>query len=138
MDTEGDYGTDHIMKPESQMFPAVLLELLSHQNLADQKFGLDPRFRFQVSRSVYKGILKYLSYVENREYDCSASAGYRLCNCALIGKKRQTFMGTGDRINMNHLQSLTDTYFTNGLVTTVLITEHIIDSTSVETELEFI
>ena len=48
--------------------PGVLLELLSHQNLADQKYGLDPRFRFQVSRSIYKGILKYLSYVEKREY----------------------------------------------------------------------
>ncbi len=48
--------------------PAMLLELLSHQNLADQKFGLDPRFRFAVSRSIYKGILKYLAYTENRPY----------------------------------------------------------------------
>ena len=48
--------------------PAMLLELLSHQNLADQRFGLDPRFRFSVCRAVYKGILRYLSYVENREY----------------------------------------------------------------------
>ena len=48
--------------------PGMLLELLSHQNLADQQYGLDPRFRFEVSRAVYKGILKYLSYVENRDY----------------------------------------------------------------------
>ncbi len=48
--------------------PAMLLELLSHQNLADQKYGLDPAFRFDVSRSVYKGILKYLAYTENRDY----------------------------------------------------------------------
>lgn len=48
--------------------PAMLLELLSHQNLADQRFGLDPRFRFSVCRAVYKGILRYLSYIENREY----------------------------------------------------------------------
>jgi hypothetical protein len=48
--------------------PGMLLELLSHQNLADMRYNLDPRFRFNVSRSVYKGILKYLSYVENREY----------------------------------------------------------------------
>ena len=48
--------------------PGTLLELLSHQNLADQRFGLDPRFRFYVSRAVYKGILKYLSYVEKRGY----------------------------------------------------------------------
>lgn len=40
--------------------PAMLLELLSHQNFADMKYGLDPAFRFTVSRAVYKGILKYL------------------------------------------------------------------------------
>jgi hypothetical protein len=48
--------------------PAMLLELLSHQNLADQSYGLDPRFRFHVSRAVYKGILKYLSYNSGSEY----------------------------------------------------------------------
>ncbi len=41
--------------------PALLLELLSHQNFADMKYGLDPSFRFTVSRAVYKGMLKYLS-----------------------------------------------------------------------------
>lgn len=41
--------------------PSMLLELLSHQNFADMKYGLDPSFRFAVSRSVYKGMLKYLS-----------------------------------------------------------------------------
>ncbi len=48
--------------------PAMLLELLSHQNLADMKYGIDPRFRFEVCRSIYKGILKYISYTENRDY----------------------------------------------------------------------
>ncbi len=41
--------------------PAMLLELLSHENFADMRYGLDPRFRFTVSRAVYKGILRYLS-----------------------------------------------------------------------------
>ena len=41
--------------------PSMLLELLSHQNFADMKYGLDPSFRFSVSRAVYKGMLKYLS-----------------------------------------------------------------------------
>lgn len=41
--------------------PAMLLEFLSHQNFADMKYGLDPQFRFSVSRAIYKGILKYLS-----------------------------------------------------------------------------
>jgi len=42
-------------------FPSMLLELLSHQNFLDTKFALDPRFRFDVSRSIYKGMLKFLS-----------------------------------------------------------------------------
>jgi hypothetical protein len=41
--------------------PTMLLELLSHQNFADMRYGLDPAFRFSVSRAVYKGILRYLS-----------------------------------------------------------------------------
>jgi len=41
--------------------PAVLLELLAHQNFADMKFGLDPQYRFDVSRAIYKGLLKFLS-----------------------------------------------------------------------------
>ena len=41
--------------------PSMILEILSHQNFADMRYGLDPTFRFTVSRGVYKGILKYLS-----------------------------------------------------------------------------
>ncbi|MDO4319117.1 MAG: xanthan lyase [Bacteroidales bacterium] len=48
--------------------PAMLLELLSHQNFADMKYGLDPNFRFTVSRAVYKGMLKFLAHRDGREY----------------------------------------------------------------------
>src|SRR5690606_33179181 len=48
--------------------PAMLLELLSHQNLADQRYGFDPRFRFHVSRAVYKGILRYLADASGSDY----------------------------------------------------------------------
>ena len=41
--------------------PTMLLELLSHQNFADMRLGHDPRFKFLVSRAVYKGILRYIS-----------------------------------------------------------------------------
>ena len=41
--------------------PSMILELLSHKNMADMKYGLDPRFRFVASRAVYKGILRYLN-----------------------------------------------------------------------------
>jgi hypothetical protein len=49
------------------MVPVMLLELLSHQNLADMKYGLDPRFKFTVSRAVYKGILRYLAVQYGRK-----------------------------------------------------------------------
>lgn len=48
--------------------PAVLMELLSHQNFADMKYGLDPRFRFDVSRAIYKGILKFIAQRDHRDY----------------------------------------------------------------------
>lgn len=41
--------------------PAMILEILAHQNFGDMKYGLDPAFRFTVSRAVYKGMLKFLS-----------------------------------------------------------------------------
>ena len=41
--------------------PTMLLELLSHQNFADMRYGSDPRFKFLVSRAIYKGILQYIS-----------------------------------------------------------------------------
>jgi hypothetical protein len=49
-------------------FPSMLLELLSHQNFYEMKFELDPRFRFDISRSIYKGMLKFLSSQYGFEY----------------------------------------------------------------------
>ncbi|MCC8118816.1 MAG: xanthan lyase [Bacteroidales bacterium] len=48
--------------------PTMLLELLSHQNFADMKYGLDPAFRFTVSRAIYKGMLQFLANRDGREY----------------------------------------------------------------------
>lgn len=48
--------------------PTMLLELLSHQNFADMRYGLDPSFRFAVSRSIYKGMLKFVALQYNRPY----------------------------------------------------------------------
>lgn len=41
--------------------PAMILEALSHQNYEDMRRGLDPEFKFILSRAVYKGILKFLA-----------------------------------------------------------------------------
>lgn len=48
--------------------PTMLLELLSHQNFADMRYGLDPRFRFTVSRAIYKGMLQFLCSQYKMEY----------------------------------------------------------------------
>ena len=43
-------------------------EMLSHQNFADMRYGLDPRFRFTVSRAIYKGMLQFLCSQYNMDY----------------------------------------------------------------------
>ena len=48
--------------------PSVLLELLSHQNLFDSKFMLDPRFQFDASRAIYKAMLRFVATQERRPY----------------------------------------------------------------------
>ncbi|HSV77337.1 MAG TPA: hypothetical protein VLH37_09940 [Bacteroidales bacterium] len=47
--------------------PVMLLELLSHQNLADMRYGLDPRFQFAVSRSIYKALLRFVAANQGRQ-----------------------------------------------------------------------
>lgn len=41
--------------------PAIIIELLSHQNLGDMVLALDPAFRFTACRAIYKGLLRFLS-----------------------------------------------------------------------------
>lgn len=59
-------------KPYSEathpVVPSMLLELLSHQNFPDMRYGLDPEFRFHVSRAIYKGMLKFLAAQTGEEY----------------------------------------------------------------------
>lgn len=48
--------------------PTVLSELLSHQNFADMVQAHDPRFKFDVSRAYYKGILKFIAFQDGQKY----------------------------------------------------------------------
>ena len=48
--------------------PTMLLELLSHQNLADMRLGHDPNFKFTVSRAIYKAMLRHISAQYNVPY----------------------------------------------------------------------
>ena len=51
-----DRAYSEAFRPEA---PAMLLELFSHQNFLDARFGSEPMFRFHVSRSIYKGMLRF-------------------------------------------------------------------------------
>ncbi|WP_319503043.1 fibronectin type III domain-containing protein [uncultured Draconibacterium sp.] len=48
--------------------PTMLLELLSHQNLEDAKYVLNPKFRFDVSRAIYKGMLRFITSQNGQDY----------------------------------------------------------------------
>ncbi len=48
--------------------PSMILEMLSHQNFRDMVHGHDPVFKFNYARAVYKGILRYSSYLHRTEY----------------------------------------------------------------------
>lgn len=43
--------------------PAIIFEMLSHQNWADMRFGHDPYFKFLMARSIYKGMLRFVSTI---------------------------------------------------------------------------
>ncbi|MCM1368959.1 MAG: xanthan lyase [Candidatus Amulumruptor caecigallinarius] len=47
--------------------PTTLIELMSHQNFADMKYGLDPAFKFTVGRAIYKGIARFISERKDRK-----------------------------------------------------------------------
>ena len=48
--------------------PSIILEMLSHQNFADMKLAYDPQFKFDLARSVYKSVLKYVSSMHGADY----------------------------------------------------------------------
>lgn len=58
----------HYHEASSPKVPALLLELLSHQNFGDMLLGLDPEYQFVAARAVYKGMLKFLANRDRRNY----------------------------------------------------------------------
>ncbi|MBR6032457.1 MAG: hypothetical protein IKP36_10970 [Bacteroidaceae bacterium] len=43
--------------------PSTLFEMLSHQNWADMRLGHDPYFKFLMSRSIYKAVLRFITTI---------------------------------------------------------------------------
>ena len=48
--------------------PALIIELLSHQNFADMRYAHHPAFQFTVARAIYKASLRYLSEMYHTGY----------------------------------------------------------------------
>lgn len=47
--------------------PTALIELLSHQNFADMRLGLDPNFHFTVGRAIYKALARFVAERKGRQ-----------------------------------------------------------------------
>lgn len=80
--------------------PTMLLELLSHQNFADMKYGLDPEFRFLVSRAVYKGMLKFLANRDGVPYVVTplAPGHFAISTTDVSGEYRLSWTATPDSL----------------------------------------
>lgn len=53
-----DKSYAEISRPD---MPAILVEMFSHQNANDMAIAMDPVFRFDMARAVYKGTLRFLA-----------------------------------------------------------------------------
>lgn len=60
-----DKSYAEISRPD---MPAILVEMFSHQNANDMAIALDPAFRFDMARAVYKGVLRFLADRYGRNY----------------------------------------------------------------------
>lgn len=92
-------------KPE---VPAMLLELLSHQNFADMKYGLDPAFRFTVSRAIYKAMGRYIASRDNREFTVQPLP---VASFAIVSPKSGTYTLTWKPTEDKLEESATPTYY---------------------------
>lgn len=54
--------------------PSAIIETLSHQNFRDMIYAHDPWFKFNISRSIYKAILRYMAFAHDRKYVVSPLA----------------------------------------------------------------
>lgn len=60
-----DKSYAEISRPD---MPATLIEMFSHQNAADMALAMDPTFRFDMARAIYKGLLRFLADRYGQKY----------------------------------------------------------------------
>ena len=79
------------------MPPACILEMLSHQNFADMRRAYDPHFKFDLSRSIYKTIVKFIATEYKRDYVIQPLP---VENFAIVlNEKKQTATLSWDAVN---------------------------------------
>ena len=66
--TTRNIWTKNYCETREPEIPSVLLEMLSHQNFADMRLAMSPRFKFDFCRSIYKSIVKYIATTHSRKY----------------------------------------------------------------------
>lgn len=88
--------------------PSMLLELLSHQNFYDMKFGLDPTFRFDVARSIYIGMLKFLSAQSGFDYVVQPLPPKNFS--AILNNNGEVELSWKDQIDQNEPTAVADKY----------------------------
>lgn len=71
-----DKSYAEISRPD---MPAILVEMFSHQNTNDMAVALDPAFRFDMARAIYKGILRFLADRYGRNYTVQPLPPSALC-----------------------------------------------------------
>lgn len=62
-----DLSDRNLAEARRPNMPSVLLEILSHQNFNDMKYGLDPRFKRDMSRAIYKASLRFIAATQGYE-----------------------------------------------------------------------
>ena len=63
-----DYWNKGYSEATRPNVPSLLLELLSHHNPTDMRYALDPRFRRDASRAIYKAIGRFLAEQDGRAF----------------------------------------------------------------------
>lgn len=54
--------------------PSAIIEMFSHQNFKDMTYAHDPNFKFNIARSIYKSILRYIAFEHDFKYVVSPLA----------------------------------------------------------------
>lgn len=78
--------------------PSAIIETMSHQNFPDMRMGQDPNFKFNMARSMYKTILKYISEQHNTQYEVTPLAPSDFRISMTNGKATLSWSETTDTI----------------------------------------